>query len=137
MAVELGPEILGVMAITALFVIFLIQSPKIFKDFFDAIAKSSAECVAGDLAGLISISAAAPQDIMIKYNATIPKINYTVELDQRNIVVERLSKGKSTGESFTNIYAVDGLQIKIENNNEFIIQKTNTATGNVYVFRRG
>jgi hypothetical protein len=115
-------DMLTVLGLIVCFIMLLMQVPKIYKDVFDMLALSSAEVVSRDIAGLISISAAAPYKATLIYNTTYRETSYTVELKNRQATVTYILKGESR-ETATAPYAVDNLNKKIENQKCFMISK--------------
>ncbi|MEM5843926.1 MAG: hypothetical protein QW841_01645 [Candidatus Aenigmatarchaeota archaeon] len=115
-------DMLTVLGLVVCFLILLMQIPKIYKDVFDMLALSSADVVSRDIAGLISISAAAPHKITLIYNTTYKEVSYTVELKDRVATVTYILKGEAQ-DSVSSPYAIDNLNTKIENQKCFMVTK--------------
>jgi len=128
-------ETITFIGIAAMFVLLMLSIPKIFKEFFDTVATANAQVVASDMAGLISVSAVAPEDIIIRYQGVLKDINYTIDLHDGNITVQMLKDGKPISEPSENKYAIIGLQKYIENQKKFEVEKVVTNLINTYDFR--
>ena len=129
-------ETVTLVVMSAMYILFILQMPKIFKDFFDEIATANSQVVASDMAGLISVSAVAPEDIVIQYHGIVKDINYTVNLKDGNITVEMLRDGKPLENPSENKYAIVGLNRYIENQKKFEIKKDAVGLVNTYDFRK-
>ena len=128
-------DAITLLTIAALFVLLLAIIPKLFSDFFTQLAMSTSEVVARDLAGLITISAAAPKDITISYFGAMKKINYSVDLSQRVVKVDMIRNGKSLNHVYQDTYAVDNLNKNLQNYNSFKIIKRRMGYSNNYDFQ--
>jgi hypothetical protein len=127
-------DMVAILAIAVSFIVLWTSIPKIWKEFFDEVALATSKVVAHDLSGIISISAAAPQDILISYKGNLKSINYTVDLKERKMEVEMLIDGKPTGEKSTNLYAVGSFDRHIENCNFFTASKTRNNLDSTFDF---
>jgi len=127
-------DIITFLVISVIFVLTMSRIPKIYKEFFSVLALSTSDVVAHDLAGLISMSAAAPDDIIIEYHGRSEQINYTVELKDRDITVEMIVDGEPQNRTVENVYAVSDLQGKFEDCKKFEIKKIRTGLDNYYYF---
>jgi len=128
-------DTMTLVVISAMFILLMLQIPKVFKDFFDTVATATSQVVASDLAGLISVSAAAPEDIVIVYEGALKQVNYTVDLHDGNITVEMLREGEPIENPSENKYAIVSLQKYIENQKNFEVEKKMIAQVNDYDFR--
>lgn len=127
-------DALGLLVIAAAFVLILAKIPQIFHDFFTLLALSFSEVVSRDLAGMISISAAAPNEIEIEYRAMVKEFNYTVELRERTINVTMLRDSEAWAPPSLQTYPVDGLNKKIENKRDFKVRKWRIGLDNYFDF---
>lgn len=127
-------DTLTFLAISMIFILIMARIPSIFKEFFSVLSLSTSDVVAHDLAGLISMSAAAPDDITIEYHGRVKQINYTVELKDRNITVEMIIDGEPQERSVVNVFAVSDLQGKFENSKKFEVKKRRSRFDNDYYF---
>jgi|GEM_PF-4409283 len=84
-------EILGLCVLAAAALVFaLLVLPRLLSDIYGLIALSSAEVVGRDIAGFITISAASPQDILIKHTLD-PKHEYSVKIENRLVKIKLLT----------------------------------------------
>jgi hypothetical protein len=122
------------LAVAVMFVLLMTQIPKILKEFFDQLALSTSKVVVHDLTGMISISAAAPQDIVISYNGLFKEIRYNADLGNREMKVQMIKEGELVGEISSNQYAVSSLQKNIPNCIIFKVSKNRNNFDNNYDF---
>jgi hypothetical protein len=121
-------NVMGAVFITAI-VIFLFYYifPLFFGDMFKSIALSSAEIVTRDMAGFVSVSGVAPNEIRIKYNPSSSTL-YNVSIANR-VVKVAISSGKlNNNEIASSKTAVDNLTQQINNDNSFVISKNIKAS---------
>lgn len=116
-------EVILLIAMIAITLSAIIAIPGWVDDAFRLFALSSAEVVARDLAGIVSISGASPDQITIRYDVEFKGISYNVELKDRMITVVRLEKNKKPSDPAKITYAVDSLSKDIEDAKSFVIEK--------------
>lgn len=126
-------EVIGVFILILGAIIFAVKIlPGLISDLYGQLALFSAEVVARDLAGLITISAAAPNEIVIE-NAFSESYEYDASINDRIVWVKLLTtrygmKGQANAK-----IAIDGLDYKTDEPvNYFVISKSVNKTGNVY-----
>lgn len=121
--VETVTTVIGAVLIAAITVFFFYYMfPLFFGDLFQSIALSSSEIVARDMAGFISVSAVAPNQIQIEYSPS-SSTQYNVSIANR-VVNVILSAGKTTNnEIASSKIAVGNLTQQIINENSFEISK--------------
>lgn len=127
---ETVANVLGAVFITAIVVFFFYYVfPLFFGDMFKSIALTSTDVVSRDLAGLVSVSGVAPNQIIIKYNPS-SSIQYNVSVQNR-VVSVGLPISKSNLASNLGVTgvesaktAIDNLTVKIDSENNFEISKT-------------
>lgn len=125
-------DIIGIFILIVGAVIFIaLLLPSLISDIYGLLAQSSAEVVGRDLAGLITISAAAPNEIIIR-KAFSTKHSYNVEIDSRLVQVKLLTvEYGMKGEAITKT-AIDNLRHQFDNVNYFKIRKFLDKDGNAY-----
>ncbi len=87
-------EILTTLGIAVLTVSLIFIVPKLLNDFIKMMILAKAEIVARDIAGLITVSGAAPEEIIIHYETPSEDITYNVDIDGRVVNVEMLGEEK-------------------------------------------
>lgn len=127
-------DLIGGMAIAVIFIVFLTQVPKIFHELFTLLALQNPKNVAKDLAGLISISAAATGNITILYNTSMFNIKYDVQLADRIINVTMIRDDIKNGPE-SEYFAVDGINKQINNKAEFEIVKVRAGQTDIFDIR--
>jgi len=127
---ETVANVLGAVFIAAIVVFFFYEIfPLFFGDMFKSIALSSSEVVARDMAGLISASGIAPNEIHIEYNPS-SSVQYNVSIENRIVRIglpiskSNLASNLGVNEIASSKTALDNIteQILLENN--FEISKT-------------
>jgi hypothetical protein len=81
-------EVLTIICVSALVVMLAFMVPKMIEDMASLFALGSAEAVARDLAGLITISGAAFDDASISYVGADERIAYDVNITARLVSVQ-------------------------------------------------
>ena len=120
--------VIGAVLIAAIVVFYFYYIyPLFFRDLFKSIALSSAEIVARDLAGFISVSGVAPNEIKIAYNPS-ESYKYNVAIGERLVQVylsiKNLPKEVTpVKEIATAKSAVDNINEKANEVNFFEIKK--------------
>jgi hypothetical protein len=125
-------DIFGVVLVMAGAVVFaLFVIPYMFKDIFDMSSLSSAEIVARDLGGMITISGAAPNEMTISHRMH-STYKYTID------IADRFASAKMTtpvydmkGEAYSKT-AIDDIHYSAEGINYVKIEKELTEDGNTY-----
>jgi hypothetical protein len=111
-------NILGAVMIAAILVFFFFYIfPLFFGDVFKSIALSSSEVVARDIAGLVSVSGVAPDEIKIEYNPST-SITYNVTIVDR---IVRVFLGVVRGVPFSGQNEVASAKTAVDNLNAQII----------------
>jgi hypothetical protein len=117
-------EIVGfILVILTLITFFTVILPKYLSTIIELFSKTSAENVARQLAGLITISGAAPYKIDIEY---LPSrdVSYSFEIKNRNIIIKPEFKvSYAEKASSTQPFAVDLVEYGQEGVNHFFINK--------------
>lgn len=107
MKANIVTETIWIIGLTILiFLIIFVLVPKFWKSIAQTAILSSPEVVIKDIAGLVTISGAAPHDITIYYEAKTEKYSYNLDIAGRILTLEMLSeqritediKGKTTDE---------------------------------------
>lgn len=88
-------EILMTILLSAAIIALILQVPKIMRDFADLIVFASAEGTARGLAGMITISGAAPDSINIYYTVEDEAVNYDIEIKNRLVHITGIRSGSS------------------------------------------
>lgn len=115
--------VLGAIFITVIVVFFFYYIfPLFFGDLFQSIALSSSEIVARDIAGFISVSGVAPDEISIQYSPS-SSVFYNVSVSQRVVKINSASVRANTNEVASEKSAVDNLNENIILANIFDISK--------------
>ena len=112
-------DVLGVVFLFIMMFIVLLLIPSIINEILKMSIQWSPEVVSGDLAGLITISASAPQDIIIHYEDIPPKISYDVTINiqegmtsYRTVGVQILDMKKKP---IPNGFSSDKIAVNMEN----------------------
>lgn len=122
--------VLGTVAMAAITVFFIIEIlPKAITDFQQFVSLASAEVVSRNLAGIISISAAAPNQITINYQPS-EDYKYYVRTKNRVVDVKLLTQrfgmsGEIVSETAVDSKCYDGRETTCEFNevNFFTVRK--------------
>ena len=128
-------NVVGVLALIALAVIFTIVAlPHLIKNIFELTSLSSAEVVARDIAGLVTISAAAPNRITLQYRMPAEH-EYDVDIEDRFVKVklENVRYGMR-GEAQAKT-AIDNIEYHGDNINYIEIEKTFVRGLSVYIIQ--
>jgi hypothetical protein len=86
-------EILMTILMAAAIVTVAFQIPRMMQDFADLITLASAEATARSLAGLITVSGAAPDSITIIYESEGEDAFYDVKIEDRIVYITGLTTG--------------------------------------------
>lgn len=138
--IETVSNVLGAVFIGAIVIFFFYYIfPLFFGDMFKSIALTSTDVVARDLAGLVSVSGVAPDQIVIEYNPS-SSIQYNVSIASRIVSIGLpISKGNlASNLGVTDVStaktALDNLTVRMDLENNFEISKTikssNSGSGN-------
>jgi len=125
--VESVTTVMGAIFIAAIVVFFFYYIfPLFFGDLFKSIALSSGEIVARDIAGFISVSGVAPNEIKIEYSPS-SSVQYNVSVNQRVVEVNVANERANIKEVASAKTAVDNLNANIILANIFDISKNMKA----------
>jgi hypothetical protein len=116
--------LLIVIGIVALFYFIF---PLVFGDIFKTISLSSAEIVARDIAGFISVSGVAPNEIKINYNPS-ESSKYNMIINDRVVQVFLDTEKIKTKEVATAKSATGGIDEKFDLVNIFEIRKSTISS---------
>jgi hypothetical protein len=83
-------EVLMIFLITAAMLLLALQIPKIINDMWTLVSLASAEAVARNLAGLITISHAAAESVTIDYAGEDKNVLYDIEVEGRLVKVNAM-----------------------------------------------
>lgn len=120
---ETFATVFGTVLIAAIVVFFFFYIyPLFFGDLFKSIALSSAEIVARDIAGFISVSAAAPNEIKITYNPSESN-KYNTVIGDRLVQVTLAIENAKINEKSTAKVAIGDIAEKFDIVNSFEIRK--------------
>ena len=129
LGVETVANVLGALFIGAIVLFFFFYIfPVFFGDMFKSIALSSSDIVARDMAGLVSVSGIAPNQITIEYNPS-SSTQYNASIQNRlvkiGLPIDKSNWANLLGVSDVSIakIALDNLNVKIEMENNFEITK--------------
>ncbi|MEM5853173.1 MAG: hypothetical protein QXG39_00925 [Candidatus Aenigmatarchaeota archaeon] len=127
-------DIIGIMLlILTVIVFFTIIFPKFLSEMIELFGKTSAESVARQLSGFITISGSAPNEIKIEFFPS-RDVTYSFSIKERNIMikpefkVEYMEKASSSQP-----FAVELIEQEQRNVNHFFIEKRFEGVSN-YVF---
>jgi hypothetical protein len=123
-------DIVGVIATAVIIVVFLAKLPEIIKGYLDLLALHHPEALSRELASLISISAASPEDIKLTYKLEIKGITYDVQVQNRNVTVLAHLNGDTIGPAWDTC-AVDNLNADVKRKIKFLVTKS--SVGNDYI----
>jgi len=113
----------GTVFVAAIVVFFFFYIfPLFFGDLFKSIALSSAEIVARDIAGFISVSAAAPNEIKITYNPSESN-KYNTVIGDRLVQVTLAIENAKINEKSTAKVAIGDIDEKFNLVNSFEVRK--------------
>jgi hypothetical protein len=128
-------EIVGIMLVVLVeFVFFTQVVPRILSVIVESFSKASAENVARQVSGLITVSGAATREIKIDYIPTREHV-YDVAVKTRTIkVVPKFTVPYAEKASSTQPFAVGLQDYEEENVNHFIIEK-NFDGASAHVFK--
>jgi hypothetical protein len=117
-------EIIGFMlVILTLILFFTVALPKYLFTLLELFGRTSAENVARQLAGLITVSGSSPYKINIDYLPS-KDVSYSFEIKNRNIIIKPEFKvSYAEKASSTQPFAVDLVDYGQENVNHFFISK--------------
>jgi hypothetical protein len=117
-------EVVGFALITLTIITFLtVILPKYLSTLIELFSKTSAENVARQLAGLITVSGSTPYKINIEYFPS-KDVSYTIEIKNRNIMVKPEFKISYTEKaSSIQPFAVNLIEYGERNVNRFFINK--------------
>jgi len=91
-------EVVKFVGLTLLFVLFIgLILPKLLYDMYKMFSLISAEVVAKEIAGLVSVSGVAPHQITIYYSPS-SSVTYDVKVGDRLVRVDLLNKDKTVKE---------------------------------------
>jgi hypothetical protein len=124
-------KVLWMVFLFAIMVILIMMLPNLAEDLFKMIALASADVVSKDLAGLISISGAAPEKIVITYQTPSKEFFYDVKIKDRIVDVKMIGEGKAVISNATARCAVDP-EASFKNVQKFVIEKTMENGKNKY-----
>jgi hypothetical protein len=135
MKADVVPETVWVIALSVLmFLIIFLVVPKFWKDIAQTAVLSSPDVVIKDIAGLVTISGAAPHDITINYKVDTDTYSYNLQVSGRNLTVEMLGAEKIMNK--ITAAASDEIPIDPEasvlDSTTFTIQKTVADGKNLY-----
>lgn len=135
MKADVVPETIWIIALSVLmFLIIFLVVPKFWKDIAMTAVLSSPDIVIKDIAGLVTISGAAPHDITINYKVYTDQYSYNLQVSGRNLTVEMLGEEKIINKITAT--ASDEIPIdpeaSIMDSTTFTIQKTTEDGKNSY-----
>jgi hypothetical protein len=88
-------ETIWIIALSVMLILIVfVAVPKFWKDIAFTAILSSPEVVIKDIAGLVTISGAAPHDITINYDVPTTKYSYNLQVSGRNLTLEMLGEEK-------------------------------------------
>lgn len=135
MKADIVTEALWIIALCVLiFLLIFLIVPKFWKAIAKTIALSSPSIVIRDLAGLITISGAAPHTITISYEIPTEKYSYNLEVNGRILTLEMLGETKAVKgviKKATDEIPIDP-QTSILDSKSFTIYKTREDDKNFY-----
>ncbi|OGW54472.1 MAG: hypothetical protein A2Y81_11745 [Nitrospirae bacterium RBG_13_43_8] len=92
---DIVTETIWIIALSVMIILIVfVALPKFWKDIAFTAILSSPEVVIRDIAGLVTISGAAPHDITIYYEVPTTKYSYNLMINGRNITLEMLGDEK-------------------------------------------
>jgi hypothetical protein len=95
MKADIVTETIWIIALSVMiFFITFVAVPRLWKDIAFTALQSSPDVVARDIAGLVTISGAAPHQITIYYKVPTEKYSYNLQISGRNLTVEMLGEEK-------------------------------------------
>ena len=118
-------EVFMLVSLAILMVVMILLIWPLSQSISKVITTASAELVAKDLAGLTTISAAAPGNISISYEVEAGSINFNVDMKDRVVNVNMLDGGKAVQTSSSKI-AID-IESHLLATKYFMIEKTREA----------
>lgn len=135
MKANIVTETLWIIGLTVLifFIIFVIV-PKFWRTIAETAILSSPAVVIKDVAGLVTISGAAPHSITINYDTHAEKYSYNLDINGRALSLEMISEEKITKDikqKVTDEIPIDP-QTSISDTTIFTIEKTRKDDKNVY-----
>ncbi len=116
-------EIILFIGMAAITLSAIVAIPGWINDAARLFALTSAEIVTRDLAGLISISGAAPDKIIITYAIEKEGVSYNVDLQDRVITVVRLSEGSKPSDPAKTTYVIGFVNKIVEDAKTFVVEK--------------
>lgn len=128
-------DIVGIMLIIlTLIIFFTVMFPRFLSTIIELFGKTSAENVARQLSGLITVSGAAPHEIRIEF---LPSrdVTYSFSIKNRNIMVKpELKVEYAEKASSMQPFAIDLIEQEQKNVNHFFIEKNFEGGGSNYAF---
>ena len=92
---DIVTETIWIIALSVMLILIVfVAVPKFWKDIAFTAILSSPEVVIKDIAGLVTISGAAPHDITINYEVPTTKYSYNLLISGRNLTLEMLGDEK-------------------------------------------
>lgn len=129
-------EVVLTVTLSGLTVAVLLNLPTLVQDLAKLMELGSAEAVAYDLAGLTSISAAAPDTIQMNYQSSRKDLVYSGSIKDRIVTVEGPFKEEPykqvSGRAKVAIDVNSGLPISFQGRRSFTVKKTTTNGENKY-----
>ncbi len=124
-------EVIFLIGIVLLLFILIFSYGKMWRELLESLVSTSPKIVVRDIAGLVSISGAAPDSIKISYEVPTDQYSYYLEIKDRAVKVRLLDKNKVILEEDSSQTVVDPTA-SIYDKVSFIIQKKMIEGKNVY-----
>lgn len=124
-------EIIIILALAAFTIALIPILLNLIQDFFKIFALASPEIVSRDLAGLMTISAAAPNNITLYYKIYAEGISYDFDSHDRKVNVKLLDEDQKMIKEASSIIPID-ITSSLENVKEFKIIKTRESGRNYF-----
>jgi len=99
-------EIMAVVFFTLMLIAVIYITPILFSEAARSLALASAEAVAKDIAGLLTMSNAATDRITIHYDCPTDKYLYNIRIEDGIVTVEMLDEEKKTLETKSSVTLV-------------------------------
>jgi len=125
-------EVIFFIGLVVLLLQLIFIYPKLWKELIDSVIHTSPLIVVRDIAGLITVSGAAPDTIKIFYKVPTDKYSYNLNVDKRTVKLQMLDEnGKPIGSEAITQIPIDPT-VSLQNKISFIIEKTRIAGRNFY-----
>jgi hypothetical protein len=132
---DIVTETIWIIALSVMiFLIVFVAVPKFWKDIALTAVLSSPDVVIRDIAGLVTISGAAPHDIIIYYEVPTTKYSYNLQISGRNLTLEMLGEEKIVNKVTAAISAEIPIdpEASVFDATTFTIEKFREGGNNVY-----